>query len=403
MPEKVYLPPEIEKYYDKWKKDPQSRVFAQLADAYRKNGMLDEAIEVCLEGLKVHPSYSSARMVLVRAYQEKGLDGEAGNELTEIIRNDPDNMLAHRMLADLSYKEGRLEEAIEQYHKVLSLTPLDREIRTILEKAEANLAEAPTPSESAETESDQGQEEGSRWEIPGSSFEMEGVELGAEEGKEPGTVPLGPTEKQEREDAFLTETIADLYLKQGLREKAVEIFSKMLDADPGNSHIQERLREAALPREEGLTPEGQMDLEVRTEGPAAVETVVPESPGMEQSPSLDLLEPEAVLTRPDEGVEEGVAQEPPGPAVDLGMLDEGPAVGSPPAEVVSIRPEEGTREGVTAEPPGLAVDLGMLELMDEGSPSVPEGKEPAQILSRWLEAIQKGRGSVDRPWNSGSD
>jgi hypothetical protein len=365
--------------------------------------MLDEAIEVCLEGLKVHPSYSSARMVLARAYQEKGLDSEAGDELAEIIKNDPDNMLAHRMLADLSYKEGRLEEAIEQYHKVLSLTPLDREIRTILEKAEANLVEASTPSETAETESDRSQEKGSRWEMPGSSLEMEEFELGTEGEKEPGTVPLGPTETQEQEDAFLTETIADLYLKQGLREKAVEIFSKMLAADPGNSHIQERLREAALLREEGLTPKGQIDLEVKTEGPAAVETVIPESAGMEQNPSLDLLEPEAVLTRPDEGVEEGVAQELHGPVIDLGMLDEGPAMASLPAEVVSIPPEAGMIEGVTQELPGPAIDLGMLEVRDEESPSVPGGKEPAEILSRWLEAIQKGRGSVDRAWNSGSD
>ena len=73
MAEDLRLPPEIEKYHEKWRKDPTSRVFAQLADAYRKTGMLDEAIEVCVEGLKVHPSYNSARVVLGRAYLEKGM------------------------------------------------------------------------------------------------------------------------------------------------------------------------------------------------------------------------------------------------------------------------------------------------------------------------------------------
>lgn len=48
--------------------DPKSQIFAALAEAYRKKGDLQKAQEVCLQGLKVHPDYSSARVVLAKIY-----------------------------------------------------------------------------------------------------------------------------------------------------------------------------------------------------------------------------------------------------------------------------------------------------------------------------------------------
>ena len=237
MPEKLHLPPEVEKYYERWKKDPKSRVFAQLADAYRKSGLLDEAIDVCLEGLKVHPSYGSAMMVLARAYQEKGMDEEAKKEFLEVIKNDPENVLARRMLGELLYKGGKVHEAIEQYQLVLKLTPLDRETKGFLEKAGATLQASAAPGPAV--------------------IEVETAELTApppgptppvEERREEPVVAAALELSDKEEDAFLTETVADLYLNQGLYDRAMEIFSKMLSADPDNFHIQQRLQEAILLR-----------------------------------------------------------------------------------------------------------------------------------------------------------
>src|SRR2546422_8119942 len=38
----------------------RSRNFAPLADAYRKAGLIDNAIDLCQNGLKLHPDYVSA-------------------------------------------------------------------------------------------------------------------------------------------------------------------------------------------------------------------------------------------------------------------------------------------------------------------------------------------------------
>ena len=50
--------------------DPNSRMFVQLAEEYRKQGLLENAIEICEQGLTKHPQYPSARVALGRALLE---------------------------------------------------------------------------------------------------------------------------------------------------------------------------------------------------------------------------------------------------------------------------------------------------------------------------------------------
>ena len=44
--------------------NPNSQIFAALAEAYRKKGELDQAFRVCQSGLRIHPNYGSAHMVM---------------------------------------------------------------------------------------------------------------------------------------------------------------------------------------------------------------------------------------------------------------------------------------------------------------------------------------------------
>jgi tetratricopeptide (TPR) repeat protein len=327
MPEKLDLPPEIERYYEKWKKDPRSRIFAQLADAYRKNGMLDEAIQICLQGLNIHPSYGSARMVLARAYQEKGQDLEAEREFLEIISNDPNNLLANRLLGDLLHKGGRIQQALEQYQRVLKLTPLDREIRETLEKIEASLEPSAAPLLAATEELKEKTEE-----APQEALREEVASILEGERERTPDAALKPQDK--KEDAFLTETVADLYLKQGLYDQAAEIFFKMLASDPNNSHLQERLQEAFLLRE------GQ-------EGPTAAPAVALEEPESKFQADLPTAEawPESFLLSPGDELDEGL----------LG---------------------------------GAEIDFDQFQ----GTPAPsPSRAEPIQVLNRWLEAVKKRR------------
>src|ERR1700753_1887856 len=92
--------PVIYEYLRKYQEDPTSRVFAPLAEAYRKSGLLDEAVEIAREGLRVHPNFIGGRVALARALFDKKRFDEVVTELTPIVRDAPDNLVAQRVFAE---------------------------------------------------------------------------------------------------------------------------------------------------------------------------------------------------------------------------------------------------------------------------------------------------------------
>ena len=130
------LPPLLYDYLKKWQDDPTSRVFAPLAEAYRKVGMIDEAIEIAREGLRVHPSFVGGRVSLARALFEKKLYADVCAELQSIIHEVPDNVVAQRLFADSCMMLGRVAEALSGYKMLLYLTPTDAEIAKIVHELE---------------------------------------------------------------------------------------------------------------------------------------------------------------------------------------------------------------------------------------------------------------------------
>jgi len=62
---------ELDKLEARFQQNPKGRNFAPLADAYRKAGLIDNAIGLCQEGLKLHPDYVSAYIVYARCLVDK--------------------------------------------------------------------------------------------------------------------------------------------------------------------------------------------------------------------------------------------------------------------------------------------------------------------------------------------
>jgi len=59
---------EIDKLEARFRDNPKGRNFAPLADAYRKAGLIDNAVDLCQNGLKLHPDYVSAYIVYARRW-----------------------------------------------------------------------------------------------------------------------------------------------------------------------------------------------------------------------------------------------------------------------------------------------------------------------------------------------
>jgi len=123
--ENLKLSPEIEQFTQKLVADPKSRIFAQLADAYRKAGMIDEAIETAKKGLGHHPAYATAHLILGRCYLEKQMYALAREEFESTIKNDPQNLVGYKLLAGTYEKQNMFAEAVKFYQMVLDMEPSD--------------------------------------------------------------------------------------------------------------------------------------------------------------------------------------------------------------------------------------------------------------------------------------
>lgn len=118
-------PPYFREYLRRYEEDPTSRVFAPLAEAYRKLGRLDDAIQICREGLSHHPEFHGGRVALAKCLMEKGDNGSARVELERVIRVAPENLLAQRLMGDVAKTMGDNASALHAYKMALLLAPND--------------------------------------------------------------------------------------------------------------------------------------------------------------------------------------------------------------------------------------------------------------------------------------
>ena len=144
MPDKIPSP-EIIKLMDKMTQNPTSRLFVPLAEEYLKCDMVEEALIVLVEGIKNHPSYVAARVMLGKIYLQKNQIPEAQSEFEQVITANPENILAHKKLASIYQGQGQIEKALESCKKVLAIDPSDKEAKGlagVLEKALASGAQS---------------------------------------------------------------------------------------------------------------------------------------------------------------------------------------------------------------------------------------------------------------------
>ena len=133
--------PQIYHYLKKYQSDPRSRVFAPLAEAYRKAGLFDEAIEICRDGIRIHPHFIGGRVALARALFDKGDYASTVKELEPVVLDAPDNLVAQKLLAESCLILGRLSEALSAYKVLLFFMPKDSEIIKLVQELESRAYE----------------------------------------------------------------------------------------------------------------------------------------------------------------------------------------------------------------------------------------------------------------------
>jgi tetratricopeptide (TPR) repeat protein len=200
------ISPEIERHMQILRKDPKSPVFAILSEAYRKGGLLDEAIATALEGLKHNPNYISGRVALGRAYFDKGELDKAIEELKKVIKSTPDNIISHKLIADIYIKKSDIPSATQELKTILYLSPDDKEAKKLIDtfskplpvnKEEQLVSEPSRPEQPMEEPRKATQQEVKTGEIP--ETEQRAQEIIKTETKKPAEIET-PIPKQQYEE-----------------------------------------------------------------------------------------------------------------------------------------------------------------------------------------------------------
>jgi tetratricopeptide (TPR) repeat protein len=133
---------EIEKLERRWAENPKGRNFAPLADAYRKAGELDRAIELCQAGLARHPDYVSAHIVYGRCLIDTKNDAGAQEVFRKVLGLDAENILALKILGDIAERNGRFDETVEWLTRLLAADPMNGDAAEALARAKSKAAAA---------------------------------------------------------------------------------------------------------------------------------------------------------------------------------------------------------------------------------------------------------------------
>lgn len=112
-------------------KDPRSKAFMPLAEAYIKAGMWQEATAVLEDGLKVYPGFVTAMAALGRVYDQVGQPAKAKAILEEVVRQSPDNLRAHRILARIYAGERNADAVLKSCGAILAVNPHDEDALSI--------------------------------------------------------------------------------------------------------------------------------------------------------------------------------------------------------------------------------------------------------------------------------
>jgi len=124
-----------------FEKDPTSKVFAPLTEAYRRMGLIDAALEVGRRGVALHPTFAGGRLALAKALVDKGMFTEALSHLKEVCELSPENLLAHNLLGEVYLKLREPKLALKAFKMVLFLNAQDERARKNVARLESLTAD----------------------------------------------------------------------------------------------------------------------------------------------------------------------------------------------------------------------------------------------------------------------
>jgi len=248
---------DIKAYEEQLAKSPNSFCFVRLSEVYLTVGLIDDALHTARQGVTIHPGYLGGQRALAMACHAKGLNDECLAALKLVTVGMPEDQQSQKLLGRLSADAGDHDAARQAFRTVLEFVPDDVESRMQLESLEFAVGSTDT---SPSADEDDGEE------IIEDLEEYEEIDILEEDEPVSESVSQEPPFKAEltaepTRDPLSTATLAEQYVKQGIIEKALEIYRSILADDPANSAVSIRIAELAQPESvtAAVKPQGTAD------------------------------------------------------------------------------------------------------------------------------------------------
>jgi len=179
-------------------------------------GLLDDALEVAEKGVATLPHFSPGFAALGWVRAQRGQWGEAGAAFEKALAIDNENLAALKGMAKVQLRNGRREDALKLLQRAAALRPADTGLQKLLAQLEPSAGPSPAS-------------------LP----------------------PAAPLKAQ----PIATATIAEIYLRQGYLERAAKVYRDILQAEPHNAAIRQKLdavnRQIELREADGQEPKGE--------------------------------------------------------------------------------------------------------------------------------------------------
>jgi tetratricopeptide (TPR) repeat protein len=147
----------MEKLERQFDENPR-RYAAPFAEALRKNHELERALEVIRIGLNLNPDYIPGSVILGRCQLDLGDEQAAEVAFSRVLELDQENVIALKALADITERQGRLDESERLLRYLLEVDRSNEEAEVQLGRVRVALETPAAPESVAGAEAASGPE-----------------------------------------------------------------------------------------------------------------------------------------------------------------------------------------------------------------------------------------------------
>ena len=134
----------------KLEQNPNSMLYARLAERYIQMNEIDTAEKIVKNRLSSQKGYSTPHLILAKCYLKANRFDEADQEIKKALQIEPNSLLAYKMQCDLKERIGLNAEVRSGYEKIFALDPLDAETKQFLDLTKSSQEEPFAPLMDAE-------------------------------------------------------------------------------------------------------------------------------------------------------------------------------------------------------------------------------------------------------------